>query len=55
MIINVVGLPLPTITSNKSTQKYLNISMTTTDDNIHGGTVPTHLNFKLKNIEVLKR
>ena len=27
--------------------------MTTTDDNEHGGTVPTYHNFKLKYIEVL--
>ena len=54
MMINVVGLSLPTINSNTSTYKYLNISVATTDDKKHGGTVPTNHNFKLKYIEVLQ-
>ena len=33
---------------------YLNISVTTTDDDKRDGTVPTNHNFKLKYIEVLK-
>ena len=32
---------------------YLNISVTTTDDDKRDGTVPTNHNFKLKYIEVL--